>query len=81
MPLRRDLSVLAGACLLLLARPASAQTYYGPEVAALARQSVDVMKMHTYAMRAQLALDRAPMYLELTFRGTPARFRFDDAVR
>lgn len=78
MPLRRDLSVLAGACLLLLARPASAQTYYGPEVAALARQSVDVMKMHTYAMRAQLALDRAPMYLELTFRGTPARFRFDD---
>lgn len=78
MLVRRALSVVAGGCFLLLAKPASAQTYYGPEVSALARQSVDVMKMHTYAMRAQLALDRAPMYLELTFRGTPARFQFDD---
>jgi len=65
------------------AREAGAATYYGPEISELARQSIDVMKMHKQAMETQLTLDEAPVWFEFSERSMPARFRLDDgrAVR
>lgn len=59
-------------------RSARAETYYGPELSAMARQSIDVMKMHQHAMKAQLALDDAPIFIEGTLRATAATFKFLD---
>lgn len=70
--------VAAGLFVMTTSRPGQAETYYGPELSAMARQSIDVMKMHQHAMKAQLALDDAPIFLEGTLRATAATFKFLD---
>lgn len=70
-----------GFALLFVPRLALAETYYGPELADLARQTVDVMRLHQHVMAQQLALDETPAYLELTLRSTPATFQFDDGAK
>lgn len=66
---------------LALSRPALAETYYGPEISSLARQTIDVMRMHQYVVQQQLALDDTPTFLELMVRSMPATLEFDDGGR
>lgn len=73
--------VAAGLVVTAASKAARAETYYGPELNAMARQSIDVMKMHQHAMKAQLALDDAPIFLEGTMRATAATFQFLDGHR
>lgn len=60
---------------------ASAETYYGPEIVSLARQTVDVLKLHQHVLEQQLVLDRTPAYFDLTLRSMPATLQFDDGTR
>lgn len=72
---------LLGFALLAIPRAALAETYYGPEIAGLARQTVDVMKLHQHVIQQQLALDETPAFFELTIRSMPATFQFDDGAK
>ena len=60
---------------------ARAETYYGPEIATIARQTIDVLKLHQHALERQLAFDKAPAFFELSMRSTPATLQFDDGAR
>lgn len=67
--------------LLAFSRQARAETYYGPEIATLARQTIDVMKLHQHVIQQQLALDETPAFFELSIRSMPATFQFDDGAK
>lgn len=60
---------------------ALAETYYGPEIVGLARQTIDVMKLHQHVIQQQLALDETPAFFELALRSMPATLQFDDGGR
>lgn len=72
---------LALGALALSSKAAQAETYHGPELAGLARQSIDVMRMHQHVIAQQLALDETPAFFELTARMMPATFQLDDGAR
>ncbi len=72
---------LLGFAILAAPRVALAETYYGPELADLARQTVDVMRMHQHVIAQQLALDDTPGFFELTLRSMPGTFQFDDGAK
>jgi len=59
---------------------AAADRWFGPEVRQLSMQSLDVVKMHLYVLRAQLALDETPFFFELAMRSTPGEFALNDGT-
>lgn len=60
--------------------PAHAERWFGPEVRQLSMQSLDVLKMHLYVLRAQLAMDDTPFFFELAVRSTPGDFVLSDGT-
>ena len=79
-PTRSARWLVAGA-LVSFSSVASAETYYGPEIVSLSRQTIDVLKLHQHVIGQQLLLDRTPAFFELTLRSMPATLQYDDGAR